>query len=290
MTRILVLGASGLLGNNIFKYFVSLDRYDVFGTIRSNSCLQFFREDLYRQFLINPDILEIKVIDRLLKEVKPDIVINCIGITNKLNNLTNSDRMNYLTLNSMLPHQLYKICSTYAVRLVHFSTDCVFSGIKGLYSEKDLADSNDFYGRSKYLGEIYEEGSITLRKSIIGQELNSKKGLLNWFLNQKLSVNGYANAIFSGLPVNELAYIIDQYIIPNANLSGLYHLSSLPISKYDLLKLIATVYLKKIDIIKDESIIIDRSLDCSLFAAQTGYEPRPWSDMIKSMHRFNQDI
>ncbi len=288
MIKILILGGSGLLGNNMVKYFSNLDKYDVYATMRSSNYLEFFEKDIQSNIYIDIDILDDNALDKLIKKLKPDVLLNCVGITNKTKNINSDDKIKLLTLNSLFPHRLYKICSNYGVRLIHFSTDCVFSGAKGSYIETDIADSTDLYGRTKLLGELYQPGSITIRKSIIGHELIRKEGLLNWFLNQKDNVKGYDKAVFSGFPVNELAFIIEKYIIPNFDLTGLYHISSSPITKYELLKLISKIYLKRIDIIKNESIIIDRSLDSSLFSSLTGYNSKSWPDMIKSMYRFNQ--
>ena len=171
--------------------------------------------------------------------------------------------------------------------MIHFSTDCIFSGNKGFYSEKDIPDPPDIYGRSKLLGELNYENTLTIRKSVIGHELETKKGLLEWFLAQNNYVQGYKNVIFSGITVLELARLIDTYIIPRSDLKGILNISGQSISKFDLLKLLANVYNKSIEIIPNESMNINRTLNGSQFNKLTGYRISPWSSLIKSMYEFN---
>ena len=167
------------------------------------------------------DYIEIKKLQRL----KPDILINCLGITNK-EKIDNSRQIeNFININSLLPHRLQRICSEMGTRLIHLSTDCIFSGSKGFYSEYDIPDPTDIYGKSKLLGEIDFENTLTIRKSVIGHELVSRKGLLEWFLNQNSSIQGYKNVIFSGLTVLELAKLIDKYIFPRSDLKGILNIS-----------------------------------------------------------------
>ena len=192
-----------------------------------------------------------------------------------------------ININSLFPHKLYEICSTRKIRLIHLSSDCVFSGEKGFYSEEDNPDPKDIYGRSKLLGELNFENCITLRKSVIGHELISKNGLLDWFLDQNDQVQGYKNAFFSGLTVLELARIIDMFIIPKENLQGIFHVAGNIISKHDLLKIISLEYQKSINIIPNELIKIDRSLNSNYFNNMTGYKSNSWQSLIKSMREFN---
>ena len=182
---------------------------------------------------------------------------------------------------------LYKICNKLGAKLIHFSSDCVFSGKKGSYRENDLADPVDFYGRSKLLGELDYENCITIRKSVIGHELLTRNGLLEWFLNQKGIVYGYTNVIFSGLTVLELAEIIEYYILPRNDLKGILNISGESISKFDLLKIISNIYKKSIEIIPDDSITTNRTLNGSQFTKLTGYKIKSWPLLIKSMYEFN---
>ena len=285
--KLLILGSNGLLGNTLTKYFFEKNNYETFGFLRDSSKLKFFKKNYISRLIIIQDILDIIDLRRKIKELMPDVVINCIGQTNKISgqNFNNIER--YINLNSLFPFRLMEICVEVKSRLIHFSSDCVFSGEKGFYSEKDNPDPKDIYGKSKLLGELENENIITIRKSVIGHELDSKNGLLEWFLNQEESVEGYKEAIFSGLTVLELARIIDMYILPNKNIKGIIHLSAEPISKYDLLGLIANQYNKLIKIEPNKEIKIDRSLNSEYFKNLTGYKSDPWPILIKSMEEFN---
>ena len=173
--------------------------------------------------------------------------------------------------------------------MIHFSTDCVFSGLKGNYLENDFADANDIYGRSKFLGEISSEGNITIRTSFIGKELGTNRALLNWFLSQKEKIKGYRNAIYSGLTTLEIAKVLDKYVIPNPDLQGLYHLSADNIDKYSLLSLLNKVYKKNLFIEEDLNIRIDRSLNSYKFRNETGYKPLQWEQAIEEMREFGNE-
>ena len=183
-------------------------------------------------------------------------------------------------------HRLAELCKLLNARLIHISTDCVYSGKKGNYLESEPADSMDVYGQSKLLGEVDYPHAVTLRTSTIGHEFSTKHGLLEWFLSQEGECNGFLRAIFSGLPTIVLAQIIRDIVIPNNDLRGLYHVAGQPISKYDLLKLIAEVYGKSIKIIKDENFTIDRSLNSDKFKTATGYSPSAWPELIRLMHSY----
>ena len=286
--KILILGSSGLLGSTITKYFFTKDKYQTFGLVRQSSKVYLFNKKFQKNFFVIEDFLDFERFEKLIKGVKPDLVINCIGITNKLRNKTANLVENYIRVNSLLPHKIYEICSRYDVRFIHLSTDCVFSGNKGFYSENDLPDPKDIYGKSKLLGELNYGDSITIRKSVIGHELITKNGLLEWFLNQEDEVQGYGKAIFSGMTTLELAELIEIYIIPKQKLRGIIHVSGHSISKYELLKLISNIYNKDIEIKLDKSVNINRSLDSSKFNKLTGYKPKSWPVLIKSMYEFNQ--
>ncbi len=285
--RLLILGSTGLLGNTITKYFFEKSSFQTFAAVRDIAKLKFFKKKYHRNFLVIENILDYEEIERKIKIIKPDILINCLGVTNK-ELLTNSDQIeNFITINSLFPYRIQRICADLGARLIHFSTDCIFSGNKGFYSEKDIPDPYDLYGRSKLLGELDFENTLTIRKSVIGHELSTKKGLLEWFLDQESFVQGYKNAIFSGITVLELAKLINKYIIPREDLKGILNISANPISKFDLLNIIADVYNKKIEIIPNESIKINRSLNGSQFNKLTGYKTNSWPLLIKSMYEFN---
>jgi dTDP-4-dehydrorhamnose reductase len=169
---------------------------------------------------------------------------------------------------------------------VHVSTDCVFSGKQGNYTESDLADAQDVYGRSKLLGEVDYPHAVTLRTSIIGHELRSAHGLIDWFLSQQARVKGYTEAVFSGLPTCELARVVRDFVIPHASLRGVYHVAAEPISKHDLLQIVNREYGKNLQIEPDDQVKINRSLDASRFMETTGYVASAWPDLIAKMHEF----
>lgn len=280
--NVLVLGVTGMLGNAVFNVFSKNTDFVVFGSARSSSALQFFSDAEKKQIITNVDALNIDSLLNVFKHVKPDLVINCIGITNKHPNV--NDPLFALPINSMLPHRLATICATIDARLIHVSTDCVFSGERGNYKESDRTDSNHLYGQSKQLGELVtEKHAITLRTSIIGHELSSNDSLIDWFLLQDDSIKGYTKAIFSGLPVVELAKIMMEVIVPNTSLSGLYHVSAKPIDKFKLLSLVSEKYKKDIKIIPDDSLVIDRSLNSTRFTQETNYIAPDWSELIEAM-------
>jgi len=282
--RVLVLGASGMLGNAVLRTFASSDGYHVFGSVRSNAARLLLPAGLQGQIETGIDVENWDSLVRLFSRVRPDIVINCIGIVKQLSE--SDDILVAIPINTLLPHRLARLCQLTEARLVHLSTDCVFTGHKGMYGEADPADAQDVYGRSKHMGEVDYENAITLRTSIIGHELNGARSLLDWFLSQEGQVRGFNKAIFSGLPTNELARVILDFVVPNPALHGLYHVSAEPINKLDLLTLVAQAYTKSIQIYPDESLVIDRSLDSTRFREATGYTPAPWPALIESMHTF----
>jgi dTDP-4-dehydrorhamnose reductase len=221
---------------------------------------------------------------RLLATVRPQVVINGVGIVKQLAEA--DDALLTLPINALLPHRLARLCDVAGARLVHISTDCVFSGTKGNYVESDPPDAQDLYGRSKLLGEVNYPNAVTLRTSIIGHELAVGHGLVGWFLAQQKSVKGYRRAVFSGLPTCELARVIRDFVLPRPELRGVYHLSAAPINKFDLLTLVGRTYGKDIEIVADDAVRIDRSLDSSRFRANTGYMPDDWSKLVSRMHAF----
>ena len=282
--RILILGASGMLGSTLFRYLSAQDHCEVVGTLRSNICSDYYNSKEKLQLITGVDVENLDILEKLFLEFRPDVVINCVGLVKQLD--IANDPLIVLPINSILPHRLAKFAKLIEARLIHISTDCVFSGDRGGYEENDFADARDLYGRSKFIGEVAYAHTITLRTSIIGHEINKKIALINWFLSQKGPIFGYKNAIFSGLPTVEVASIILNYVLPKPNLSGVYHLASSPINKYDLLKLVASEYKKDIQIIPDDTVKINRSLNAEKFNSQTGYKPPSWPILIKKMHEF----
>lgn len=282
--RILVLGVSGMLGNTVFRVFAASTNYQIFGSTRSGSVRSAFASELTNRIIIGTDVDNSDSLSLLFAKVRPNIVINCIGLIKQLAEV--NDPLQAIPINSLLPHRLARLCQITDARLVHISTDCVFSGSKGNYLETDSSDAKDLYGRSKYLGEVDYPHAITLRTSIIGHELRSTNGLVGWFLAQQGSVNGFTKAIFSGFPAIELAHIIRDFIIPQPQLFGIYQVASEPISKYDLLKLVAQAYDKKIEILPEEKFTLDRSLNANKFKLASGYTPPTWPVLVEKMHKF----
>ena len=281
---VLVLGASGMLGSTLFRLLSQSDMLDTFGTVRSTGALGQLPVALHKDIVHGLDVSDVDNLHRVFAHIRPDVVINCVGLVKQLMEV--DDPLVAIPINALLPHRIAKLCDVAGARLIHVSTDCVFSGAKGGYCENDYPDASDLYGRSKYLGEVDYPHAITLRTSIIGHELNSAHGLVNWFLRQQEQVKGYTNAIFSGLPTVELARVIRDLIIPNTGLKGVYHVSAEPISKFDLLQLVAKVYGKNITVNPDDVLKIDRSLNSDRFRIATGYAPPSWPDLIQQMSEF----
>jgi len=280
--KVLVLGVTGMLGSTLFRYLSAETNYQVWGTLRSPAGCKHFSSDTYSRLISHIDVLDSDNLVSVMEQVRPDVVINCVGLIKQLADA--KDPLTALPLNAMFPHRLANLCALSGARLVHISTDCVFSGHKGMYAEQDVSDAKDLYGKSKFIGELHDAShAVTLRTSIIGHELQSNESLIDWFLSQKESTKGYEKAIFSGLPTIELARVIKKYVIPRPELNGLYHVSVEPIDKLSLLKLVAEVYHKEIDIVPDDRVCIDRSLDSSRFQQATGYIPPSWPELVKSM-------
>jgi dTDP-4-dehydrorhamnose reductase len=280
--RVLVFGATGMLGSSLFRALSADRSLETFGTIRAADGARYFAPELRDALIPNVHLEGETGLLSAFSIAQPDVVLNCVGIIKQLPNA--NDHLESLAINASLPHRLAKYCSMVGARLVHFSTDCVFSGKVGQYKEDDFPDAYDLYGRTKLLGEVDYANAVTLRTSIIGHEFTSANSLVDWFLSQSGEIKGFRKAIFSGLPTIEVARIVREYVIPTPKLRGLYHLSVDPISKYDLLRLVAKFY--KIDtvIIPDDQLIIDRSLNSDRFKMATGFKPKPWPELIKAMH------
>lgn len=283
MARVLVLGVTGMLGSAVFKAFSSDSEHEVWGTLRSAAGLRHFPAANHERLLSGVDVLDQDSLVAVLARVRPDVVINCVGLIKQLADA--NDPLTALPVNSLLPHRLARLCALSNARLIQISTDCVFSGKKGGYLESDVSDASDLYGKSKYIGELHDvPNAVTLRTSIIGHELNSSHSLVDWFLSQQGSTRGFSKAIFSGLPTVELARVMKDFVIPHPELNGLYHVSADPIAKLDLLKLIASQYGKSIEIRPDAALVIDRSLNSERFTQATGYTAPAWPQLIELMH------
>ncbi len=283
--RILILGASGMLGNAMMRVLSEKTDWQIYGTVRSERSKRFFQPGIADRLLSGVDVEQHDALVKLFDRIRPDVVVNCVGLIKQLADA--EDPLQAIPINALLPHRLARMAELASARLVHMSTDCVFSGAKGGYRESDPSDAKDLYGRSKYLGEVDYPNAITLRTSIIGHELQSAHGLVDWFQSQEKQCKGYTKAIFSGFPTVVLAKIIRDVVIPHSKLCGVYHVAAQPISKYELLKLVADVYGKDIQIIPDDQLVIDRSLNADRFQAATGYQPPDWRALIQEMRKYH---
>lgn len=280
--KVLVLGGSGMLGHRLWQ---TLDgRFDTYATVRRPlpQLEQLGLPDRGR-LISGVAADDFGPVLKAVESVQPDVVVNCIGIVKQAE--AARDPVVSISVNALFPQRLARECRERGVRLIHISTDCVFSGRKGGYTESDPPDPEDLYGRSKLLGEVEGPGCLTLRTSMIGRELETSFGLVEWFLGQEgKAVSGYRRAIFSGFTTMALSRIVSRIIAEHPELEGLYHVASEPVSKFDLLLLIKEVYGLHIEIRPDESVLSDRSLNGGRFRQATGFTAPSWPDMIKEMH------
>lgn len=280
MSRVLVLGGDGMLGHQLFKQLRQTHQTRVT-----------LRQDLHtydRVGLFSPDNaycgIDVRVTDRLLgvlADFEPEYVVNAVGMVKQRSE--GQEHIANLEVNALLPHRLALLCKATKAALIHISTDCVFSGRRGRYQETDEPDPVDIYGYSKLLGEVVSDGVLTLRTSIIGTELSRRSSLIEWFLAQRGRIKGFKGAIFSGFTTMELSRIIDSLISAPPERWGLYHVSSNPISKYDLLVMLRDALGRDLEIEPDVAYQCNRSLDSSLFRATFGYTPPDWSSMIREL-------
>lgn len=273
-----------MIGSTVLRVLSEKSDWEVFGSIRDAGVKRFFPASVGERLIAGVDVEQQDSLVKVLDQMRPDVVVNCAGLTKHKPDA--DDPLISIPINTLMPHRLAGLCKLVGARLIHISTDCVFSGEKGGYVEDDFADARDVYGKSKALGELHYPHAITLRTSTIGHELQSQYGLLDWFLSQDKQCKGYARAIFSGLPTVVFAQIIRDIVIPAKQLTGLYHVAAEPINKFELLNLIADVYGKNIDILADEKLVIDRSLNSDKFRTETGYIAPEWSKLIETMHAY----
>lgn len=280
--RILILGGDGMLGHRLLASW--RDRHDVRVTLRQDL-------SAYREYgLFDADNaytgVDARSLDRLagvVADARPDAVVNAIGIVKQREDANAA--IPSIEINALLPHRLAELCRAAGARLVHISTDCVFSGRKGGYTEDDAPDAEDLYGRTKLLGEVAEANAITLRTSMIGTQIVRKTGLVEWFLAQRDRIRGYRRAIFSGFTTAELARIIELVLMRLPAASGVYHVSGDAISKHDLLALLNERLGLGIDIAPDDEVVCDRSLDSTRFRRLSGYRPPDWPAMVDELAR-----
>lgn len=256
---------------------------EVWSTLRGSfaevATLELFEK---QRCVVGLNVDNVAGIRKAIEISRPDVVINAIGIVKQI--ASSKDTISTLTVNSIFPHRLNELASEFGFRLFCISTDCVFNGRRGDYSETDVPNATDLYGKSKNLGEVLSDHCLTLRTSIIGRELQTSHSLVEWFLSNKgKSVKGFSNAIYSGFPTIVLADIIRSLIFDYPELSGLFHVSSDSIDKYELLKLLNAAYGTNVQIERDEDFEVNRSLDSTMFRNTTGFVPASWESMIEQM-------
>jgi dTDP-4-dehydrorhamnose reductase len=279
--RILILGGAGMLGHKLVQ---ALARdFETWTTVRGPAA-PYARYELLdpERIITGIDANNFEDIVAAFARVRPHAVVNCIGIIKQLP--AASDPVLNLTINSLLPHRLQRLCSANEARLIHFSTDCVFNGRKGRYTEDDPSDAVDLYGRTKFLGETSGDGALTIRSSVIGRELMTAHGLVEWFLAQRgESVRGYTRAIYSGFTTRMMARIVRTILLEHPALAGTVQISSEPISKHDLLGLLRDAFDVDVRIVPDDGVQIDRSLDSTRFRTLAAFVPPSWPEMIAEM-------
>ncbi len=287
---IVILGCTGMLGHKLLQVISASGRYQVHGTVRSMKNDKLRELSRLSNVTIVSDIMaeNTAAISDLVKKVKPVALVNCIGVIKQLPEA--NQPIPSIRINSLFPHQLAEITKQNSSRLIHFSTDCVYSGTKGFYTESDPTDPQDIYGKSKALGEVGGPGCFTIRSSIIGPEINSYLGLLEWFIAQRgKAVKGYNKALYTGFTTHAMSQIVLMLIEKFPDLSGVWNIASPTISKYDILLLINEVLNLGITVEQDAKFAIDRSLDGSRFETATGFKPPPWRQMIEQLGQ-DEDI
>lgn len=272
-----MLGAAGMLGHMLLRVLAASPGWEVSGTVRSADDLAWLPADLRVFVQVNGDLTRPGAARAVIERTRPQVIVNAIGM---LKQATDAGAM--VAVNVLLPHRLARLAAAHGARLIHISTDCVFSGARGGYTEADVADADDLYGRAKRLGEP-PAPTLTLRTSLIGPELGKRRGLLAWFLNETGPVAGYARARFSGLPTVTFAQLLRDHILPRPDLAGVWHISANPIAKLDLLRLVAAAWPHPIAIEPSERPVLDRSLDSSRFRTLTGWMPPAWPDLVAEM-------
>lgn len=276
--KILIIGASGMLGHMLFSELLRRD-LDVYGTIRKPLPV---RTDWTDRLIHFVDITEFGTLEAVIDRLTPDVVINAAGLIRHLPE--GREPLPCIRINAAFPHRLMGACSERGIRLIHYSTDCVFDGSAGRpYTESDRPTATDVYGITKFLGEVTGPTTLTLRTSIIGPELRGRHSLVEWFLAQEGPVRGFSNALYTGLPSSEHARVLIDFILPRPDLHGLYQVASEPISKYALLRMLADIYEKSVVIVPDADVRVDKRLSGEAFRSATGYTAPDWPSMLSAM-------
>ena len=283
-TRVVVLGGTGMLGHKVFQTL----RGRFPGTLAMvresarEAGLDGVRLLLGTDVIAGVDVTDFDGLHRRLGDLKPDVIVNCVGIVKQRPDAASP--IPSITVNALLPHRLAEAASAWGGRLIHFSTDCVFSGHRGGYREEDVSDAEDLYGRTKFLGETTAPNAVTLRTSIIGRELKTHRSVLDWFLSQSGgTIHGFRRVIYSGVTTTELARVVEMIIGRHPSLSGLFQVASEPISKHDLLALVRDAYGLRITIQPDDAEVSDRSMFPDRFRQATGWRAPSWPDMVQAL-------
>lgn len=275
--RILILGGNGMLGHR--AALLLSERHDITCTLRRPDAVAAGIAPRAR-FVTGVSADDTQGIADLMSEVRPEAVLNCIGIVKQRD--ASHDALPSIAVNALFPHQVARLCAAAGARFVHVSTDCVFSGDKGGYVEDDFADADDLYGRTKYLGEVSDvPGSVTVRTSIVGWEIRHRTGVLEWFATRReTGCDGWTRAVFSGLATSDLVEVIEGLCTTWSDVDGLWHVSAEPIDKFTLLTSLRDALGWATPIEPVEEPAIDRSLDSSAFRGRTGWGPRAWAETV----------
>lgn len=286
--KILILGLSGMLGHKLFSYLQKQNTYELYATTTTDFEIEHPNFKIVnKKNIFFSKTQNIDFFKKIFKDIKPDLVINCIAILKE--SFFDLNPLKFVEINTIFPLKISELSKIFGFRFIHFSTDILYADTNKLSCENDKIRLEGPYAASKFLGEVKNNNSLTIRTSIIGHQLHNNNSLVEWFLSYEgATVNGYSNVIYSGLPTTEISKIIHEKIIPNVNLKGIINISSNPISKFELLKIIKNYYNKKVKINVDNSVISNRSLDSNLFNNKTGYLAPDWDVLVKEM--FNDYI
>lgn len=276
--RLLILGGDGMLGHQLLRSLSG--EHEVRVTLRREEGA-YHGHGLFTaaNAFFGVDVRDHDRLVEVLARFRPQAVVNAAGVVKQRPEA--KDALASIEINALFPHRLARLCAATGARLVHLSTDCVFSGRKGRYRETDPPDPEDLYGRTKLLGELPEAPALTLRTSIIGLEIGRRQGLVEWFLASRSTVKGFRRAIYSGLTTKELARVIGGLLVRHPDLAGLFHVASAPIDKYSLLSQLAHALGGDVASIEpDDEIVCDRSLSAEAFRTATGYAAPSWDEML----------
>ena len=285
--RVLVLGASGMLGHKLIQQ-LSAAGLPVVGAIRNPAMLETRAARTAfagaERILTDVDLIQDDALVRAIDAARPDVVVNAIGLIKQDD--AASDPILPITINSLLPHRLATFCGKNAIRLIHFSTDCVFGGEQGPYREDSPANPQDIYGRSKLLGEVTGRRCLTIRSSFVGRELRGRLSLVEWFLSQRgRRVLGYTGALYTGVTTIVMSDLVADIIMRHPDLHGVYHVASDPISKYQVLNLLNHHFQLGVELVPSDSLIIDRRLDGGSIRERIGFIAPPWDDMVTKLYQ-----